>query len=188
MTASDIENPLELFEIATERMGCQLGTIPDQADMRVAVMEGNHGTVPVMFKWFQIDGRIGFSFSYIAPERIPAPAVPYLHTLVNLMNAELRLGRWTYLAAEGEQGTRNRICWRYEVPSTLIGDDGDELIASILETVRHIYDDFYPVVALFFSGKEKLLRYDGFLVFSGLTISPEEAISHLYQARLVGRA
>ena len=186
--SSNTNELLELFETAVEKMGCGLGRVLDEVDTRVAVMNTNHSSLGILFKSPLRPGYVGFGFSYAIPVDIPPGAIQGVHELVNLMNIEVDLGRFVFMKKTAEPGAVNRIAWRCEMPVVLLGDDGDEFIACTLEAIRHIFENFYPVIVMFFSGRMRMVSWEGELRFWGLKTTPEEAMRYLVPGSRFGRA
>ncbi len=189
-SAPNSNNPLELFELASEKNGWQTADIENDEATKAVVLEGKHGQFVALFEWNEAFGHAMFRFVFLAPPIMPDWALVGTFELVNLMNEKSVMGRWVYLDGEDDEdeASKNRICWQYEIPTTLIGDDGDMVIAEVLQNVVLTHDFFYPVVMSFFSAKPRFAAFNGQLMFWDFGMRPNEAIELLVKSNLCGRA
>ncbi len=188
LSAGEFNNPLDLLDLVVTRRGWQAIEVEDCESLRVVVLKGNHGVISVIFNWDEAHDYVRLSFHYEAPPSVPDWALSGLCELTNLMNDRSQLGRFVYLDGDEEESTVNRVGWRYEIPTALIGDDGDETLSDLLDDVQRTYDSFYPVVTAFFLTKPIMVSIDGQLFFRDYDVTPHDAIEHLAQTTFVGRA
>jgi hypothetical protein len=187
-SAPNSNNPLELFELASEKNGWQTADIENDETTKAVALEGNHGEFVTLFEWNEAYGHAMFRFVFLAPPIMPDWALVGTYELVNLMNEKSVMGRWVYLSGNEDEASKNRISWQYEIPTTLIGDDGDMVIAEVLQNVVLTHDFFYPVVMSFFGAKPRLVAFNGQLMFWDFGLRPEDAIDLLVLTNLFGRA
>ena len=133
-------NPLALFELAGEKKGWSVADIPDIEEMKAMLPEGSYGQFVVCFEWEEEYDFANLRFHFLAPQEMPEWALLGIYNLVNLMNQNTSMGRWFYDDGDADVGSLNRISWQYEIPTSLLGDDGDETMVEILENIVRTHD------------------------------------------------